>query len=250
MHEQELADLVERLNADPELDYTLDQVVQEALHNVPGCDFCAVSLIRRGQIEGASATDSLARQLDSLQVQFGEGPSLETAWDHEILRVADYAAESRWPRWVEQARRLGVGSSLTFLLPVDGASATLTMYSRSAGTFDQGAIDLAAVYARLSGVAVQQAYQVDGLRTAMQSRLTIGAAQGILMERYGISLDRAFEVLRRRSNETNTKLRDLALTIVQQTDPRPIRDVTQGTAATRVEVDAVPTLPTATGTGE
>ncbi|WP_114908201.1 GAF and ANTAR domain-containing protein [Ornithinimicrobium murale] len=247
MDEHELAALVERLNAEPELDYTLDQVVQEAQHNVPGCDFCAVSVIRRGRIEESSATHDLAGQLDALQVEMGEGPSLDTEWDHEIVRVPDFATERRWPRWVAQARALGVGSSLTLLLPVDGASTTLTMYSRDVGMFDQSAIDLAAVYARLSGVAVQQAYQFDGLRTAMQSRLTIGAAQGILMERYAISLDRAFEVLRRRSNETNTKLRDVALAIVQQTDPRPLTDAARGETDLRVEVGAAPTAPAATG---
>lgn len=222
MQGQELARLIERLSAEPELDYTLDQVAEQAADNVPGCEFCAVSLVRRGEIEHAAATDPLAQQLGTLQVELGEGPSLDVSWDHEIVRVEDLSTETRWPRWVREARKRGIGSSLTLLLPVDGPLATLTLYSREVMAFDQASIDLAAVYARLSGVAVQHAYHQDGLRTAMQSRLAIGVAQGILMQRYGISLDRAFEVLRRRSNETNTKLRDVALAIVHQTDPRAL----------------------------
>lgn len=200
MQDQELAGLVERLSAEPKLEYTLDQVVEEARTNVPGCEFCAVSLVRRGEVEHVSATELLAEQLGTLQVELGEGPCFELSWDHEILRVQDFSVETRWPRWVRAARSSGVGSSLTLLLPVGGPSATLTMYSRQAKAFDQASIDLAAVYARLSGVALRHAYHADGLRTAMQSRLAIGVAQGILMQRYGITLDRSFEVLRRRSN--------------------------------------------------
>lgn len=136
--------------------------------------------------------------------------------------MPDLSSESRWPRWTAEASAAGIRSSLTLLLPVDGPVATLSMYSRSPDVFDQSATDLAAVYARLSGVALQHAYRSDGLRTAMQSRLVIGVAQGILMQRYGNSLDRSFVVLRRRSNETNTKLRDVALAIVHQTDPRAL----------------------------
>ncbi|WP_109472304.1 GAF and ANTAR domain-containing protein [Ornithinimicrobium cavernae] len=216
---EELARLVELLSAEPELGYTLEQVVEQALANVPGCEFCAVSLWRDRDIEHATATDPVARELDHRQVVLGEGPGLEVSWDHEIIRIPDLATETRWPRWVRETREAEIGSSLTLLLPVDGRTATLSMYSRRVRAFGQASIDLAAVYARLSGVAVQQAYHSVGLRTALQSRLTIGVAQGILMQRYGISLDRAFEVLRRRSNETNTKLRDVALAIVQQADP-------------------------------
>lgn len=217
-----MAGLVERLSAEPEIHHTLDQVVDEARSDIPGCEFCAVSVMRKGEIEHASTTDPLAQELGTLQVRLGEGPGLEVTWDHEILRVQDLLVEPRWPRWVGEARAAGIRSSLTILLPVDGPVATMSMYSRLPHAFDQTSIDLAAVYARLSGVALKQAYRADGLRTAMQSRLVIGVAQGILMQRYGISLDRSFEVLRRRSNETNTKLRDVALAIVNQTDPRAL----------------------------
>lgn len=222
MRDRELAALVERLNAEPELEYTLDQVVDQARVNVPGCEYGAVSVVQRGEIVHAAATDPLAEQLGTLQIELSEGPYFELSWDHEILRVEDFARETRWPRWVSAVRAAGIGSSLAILVPVGGQSGMLTMYSRQVGAFDAASIDLAAVYARLSGVALRHAYHADGLRTAMQSRLVIGVAQGILMQRYGIPLDRSFEVLRRRSNETNTKLRDVALLVVHQTDPKAL----------------------------
>jgi AmiR/NasT family two-component response regulator len=55
-------------------------------------------------------------------------------------------------------------------------------------------------------VAVAETQQVDGLRIAALNRAIIGQAQGILMERYTIDPEQAFNVLRRVSQDNNIKL--------------------------------------------
>jgi hypothetical protein len=52
--------------------------------------------------------------------------------------------------------------------------------------------------------------ELDGLKLALASRDTIGQAKGILMERYRLSADEAFEQLRVASQTGNCKLIDLA----------------------------------------
>ena len=56
--------------------------------------------------------------------------------------------------------------------------------------------------------------ELDQLRRALETRTTIGVAVGIVMERYGLGQDRAFEALSRWSQESNRKLRDLAADLV------------------------------------
>jgi AmiR/NasT family two-component response regulator len=56
--------------------------------------------------------------------------------------------------------------------------------------------------------------KVEGLTLAVQSRDVIGQAKGILMERYGISGDQAFEVLASVSSTTNTKLHQVAADLI------------------------------------
>ena len=58
------------------------------------------------------------------------------------------------------------------------------------------------------------AQQEDQLNQALQSRKVIGQAIGILMERYRIDADRAFQFLMRASSSSNIKLRDVADEIV------------------------------------
>jgi len=56
--------------------------------------------------------------------------------------------------------------------------------------------------------------EIDGLRIALRSRDTIGMAKGILMERHGLTPDQAFERLNKMSQDSNTKLRDVAAYLV------------------------------------
>jgi AmiR/NasT family two-component response regulator len=58
--------------------------------------------------------------------------------------------------------------------------------------------------------------EVEGLAAALVSRHVIGMAQGMLMLRYELTQDQAFEFLRRNSNDQNIKLRDLASRVVMQ----------------------------------
>jgi AmiR/NasT family two-component response regulator len=58
------------------------------------------------------------------------------------------------------------------------------------------------------------------LKVAVDARKLIGQAMGILMERYSLDSDRAFEVLRRYSQDTNTKLHEVAQQLIDNRRPR------------------------------
>jgi AmiR/NasT family two-component response regulator len=73
---------------------------------------------------------------------------------------------------------------------------------------------MAHVFAQHASVALATAKREEGLRVAIDTRHLIGQAQGILMERFGLTADKAFSVLRRYSQDHNVKLRDLAEELV------------------------------------
>lgn len=56
--------------------------------------------------------------------------------------------------------------------------------------------------------------EADNLRVALDSRHTIGLAQGLLMARYGLTTSQSFALLRRYSQDGNVKLRRLADDVV------------------------------------
>ena len=60
--------------------------------------------------------------------------------------------------------------------------------------------------------------EVEGLRAALETRHTIGLAQGILMARHTLTVAQAFDYLRRRSQSDNVKLREIAVDLVAELD--------------------------------
>lgn len=94
----------------------------------------------------------------------------------------------------------------------------MTLYSHRRMAWDEHNYDVALLYATHAALALDAAQVITGLRTALGSRHRIGVAQGILMQRHGLSLQQSFGVLKRFSNDTNTKLSDLAGDIVRELD--------------------------------
>ena len=73
---------------------------------------------------------------------------------------------------------------------------------------------LAAEASQESGIDMALRHIAD-LELAIEHRTELGQATGILMERYDLDSDDAFQLLVRLSNQTNTKLYDLAADVVK-----------------------------------
>jgi len=72
--------------------------------------------------------------------------------------------------------------------------------------------------AELQAEGVLNQEHVDELQAALKSSRTIGAAIGILMANRQVGQDDALTILKETSQRTNTKLRDLAETLVADAD--------------------------------
>ena len=119
--------------------------------------------------------------------------------------------EQRLPRFAAEAVRLGVLSSLSFQLFVEGDDlGALNLYARAPHAFGEESEDVGLVLAAHAAVALAGARREDHLRRAVDNRDLIGQAEGILMERHELTADQAFQVLARVSQQTNRKLVDVA----------------------------------------
>lgn len=205
------------LLASPGLDLTFQLIAERAVDVVPACDFVGITLREKGHTRSLGTTDPAADACDELQYELGEGPCLSAIADDEAYLIEDVAHDERWPRWGPTAAELGAGSILSVRLADDKHTlGALNMYARRAGAFDANSVDLGLVFASHAASAISATNLVTGLQTALQSRHLIGAAQGVLMVRHNLSLEAAFEVLRRYSNDTNLPLRELAQQVVEQ----------------------------------
>lgn len=113
--------------------------------------------------------------------------------------------------FTEAARQLGVHSMLAVQLFVDGDDlGALNLHSDQVDAFDDESEHVALLFAAHAAVAMARAQERHNMRQAIGTREVIGQAQGILMERFKVPSDRAFQILVHASQITNRRLTDVA----------------------------------------
>jgi hypothetical protein len=214
-----LAESVQELQAGPvpEIDAMLKELTAAATESVPGAQHAGITVAtRRGTVETVSSTHPLAAVLDDIQRRHSEGPCLSAAWDEQIIRIDDMAAEGRWPRYRRDAlAQTPIRSVLSFRLFLERkAMGALNFYADSPHAFPEDAVAVGLLWASHTSLAWKMTERDQQYRAALQSRDIIGQAKGVAMERFDIGADQAFDMLKRLSQESNTPLAAIAERVV------------------------------------
>jgi GAF domain-containing protein len=206
----------------PGMDETLDAIVRSACESLPEIDHVGITIGHKdGHVETVAATDELVLTFDKMQYDVGEGPCLYAMEAETIIRVEHARHEQRWPGFIPQAVAAGLQAMLGVRLHVDASQlAALNMYSTTSDTLDPDLESFSELFASYASLALGHVRREDQLTKALISRRLIGQATGIVMERYGVSEERAFRYLTRVSNDTNVKLRDLAAQVVDEANAK------------------------------
>jgi GAF domain-containing protein len=210
------------------LDAVLDLISSLARSTIQGADAVSVTLVRDGKIITAAYTDDSVMQLDSVQYENHSGPCVSALDEGVVIDSKKLAEETRWPEFRVVARDNGIAAVRSSPLKVhDRAIGALNLYSRSSRGFDESH-EIVELFGNQASIilANAEAYTSsellnEQLREALRSREMIGQAKGILMEREGCSADEAFDVLRRASQNSNKKLRDIAKEVVSSAAREP-----------------------------
>ncbi|MGI8899918.1 MAG: GAF and ANTAR domain-containing protein [Nocardioides sp.] len=213
-----LAQAAREINAPRDIGATLDAIVETARGSLPGIDHVGITLAHRdGTMETVAATDQLVWDLDAVQYKFGEGPCVHAIETADVIVVENASQESRWPRFMAEAVQRGLRAQMGIRLYTDEKTlGGLNMYSLECDTFEPGTQELAELFATHAALALGRARIEDELTTALNTRGLIGQALGLLMARYHMDNERAFQYLVRVSSHSNMKLRDVAAEVVEQ----------------------------------
>lgn len=191
-------------------------VCAEAVRLVDTVQHAGVILaVGRQNLEVVATTGPIPERLDALQQREGEGPCLLAARTQEVVRLEDLAADGRWPSFAAMAAHVGVSSMLCLPLHVDSTTfGTLSLYADTPRAIKNVAEPVARVLAVLAAITLSESRSRANLERALQNRDLIGQAKGIIMHARRVTADDAFALLVRRSQETNTKLVQVAESVV------------------------------------
>ena len=217
MHEA-LTDAVRALQAEADVGQTLKRAIDLATTLVDDCDFAGVARVHRGgTIETLASNNLVVVSSDQLQSELNEGPSLLAMWDEDAVYSPDVETDHRWPTWGRQAAQsLGIRGMLCYQLFTTANSwGVLSLFSQHAGAFDADERSAGEVFSAHVAATIVGANDQEQLHTAISSRTMIGQAEGILMERYDLTADQSFQVLKRVSQARQVKLHDVAGELVR-----------------------------------
>ena len=210
---------------------TLDRAVNLPVELIEHCAMSGIAVIRQQSGSGRSPTaiehpavsHEDVRALDDLQHELGQGPLTELRRDDAVVS-GDVDADERWPRWGKHAAdRYRIRSAMAFRLFTEGRTlAALTLYSEEPDAFTRDDLADGLAMAAHTGVALASTLELDQMHAALLSRRVIGEAVGMVRQRFGLTSDQAFDVLKRLSSQQNTKLAAIAEHIVETGDlPEP-----------------------------
>lgn len=177
-----------------------------------------------GAVRCVTATDEAVARCEEWQEAHQQGPSHDAFRDGDevVVENIDQISRPRWGEFPDIAR--GAGAAFVAAFPLRSSSRTLgalTLYDAGRETFSSEhrraarlMADLATLYVTNHRKLTETRDLAQQLQHALDSRVVIEQAKGIVATRHDVDMPKAFGMLRRRSRDTNTPIHKVARAIV------------------------------------
>jgi transcriptional regulator with GAF, ATPase, and Fis domain len=177
---------------------------------------------QRGALQVVSSSSEQAHLMELFQVQNQEGPCLDCFRSSRQISVPDLDRDRRWPRF--SARALQAGYRAVHALPLRLRAETigaLNLFSVRSGALSPENLRIGQALADVATIGILQERAIrrrdilaEQLQAALNSRVMIEQAKGILAERGRLDLSEAFNLLRSQARFQNMRLSDLARDVI------------------------------------
>jgi hypothetical protein len=221
---QVFVQLADTLTADFDV---IDFLHALAEHSVALLDVsaCGISLAdQAGQLNLVAASSEQVRLLELSEVQAVEGPCVDAFRTGALVGSADLATDQeQWPSFTVAALAAGFAAVHALPMTLRGESiGAMSLYStRSPGLSGQ-TVELGQALADVAtiGILHERAFRrkemvTEQLQNALNRRVTIEQAKGVLAERLHLTIEEAFALLRAYSRDRNLKLADTARAVIE-----------------------------------
>jgi hypothetical protein len=191
-------------------------------------DLAAAGLMLSDAVDGvrvAASSNERMQLLELFELQYEEGPCLDCFHCGEPVRCDDLTeASERWPTFVPEA--LSAGYASVYALPMRlrrQVIGSLNLLGQRPHALDaegmveaQALADVATIGILQQRAASEQRLLTQQLQYALQSRILVEQAKGILSEYGTVDMDVAFTVLRNYARDHNTRLVEIAEQLVER----------------------------------
>ena len=197
--------------------------LSDSVVSVLGAKGAGVSLAGAdGKLAFVTATSEMITQVERVQQDSQEGTCHVAYTTNELVVVEDIATHDEWPTLRDAALRNGISSVIGVPLRVQARSiGSLNVYDTGSRVWSPDELAAATVLADIAASYVAHASELDRaqrlneqLQTALDGRVLIEQAKGILAGERKISVDDALEILRSHARSNQASLRAIAEAVV------------------------------------
>jgi GAF domain-containing protein len=181
-----------------------------------------------GDLRVMASSSEAMRLLELFELQARQGPCLDCFRTGDQIVNQDLSvANGRWPRFSAEARAAGFGSVHALPLRLRGTViGALNLFHTQPGQMRPDDLEIAQALADVATIAILQHRATveaqlvnEQLNHALNSRIVIEQAKGMLAERAGLSMEQAFATLRHHARSNNHRLADVARDLIDGTLP-------------------------------
>jgi len=181
----------------------------------------------RGELHVFASSSEHTRLLELLQIEANVGPCLQAYRTGQIVLVDDLSVnQHRWPAFAQRAGEYGFRALTALPLRLrEERIGALNLFRAETGSLPdtdvaigQALADVASIGILHQRILTRSELVNQQLQTALNTRLIIEQAKGVLAERGAIDMDQAFTRLRTHARSTNQRLADLARAVVDGAD--------------------------------
>ncbi|MFC4943206.1 GAF and ANTAR domain-containing protein [Pseudonocardia sp. GCM10023141] len=229
----------------------LDRLVRYSVEMLAADAAGIVITDARGDLRAVASSSEDAQLMELLQLQSNEGPCLDCVRSGTPVSVIDLAvpaAARRWPAFTAAVADSAAFRSVHALpLRLRGqAIGALNLFHRQPGPLPAVDLSLGQALADVATIGILSERAVrhgevlnEQLQSALNSRVIIEQAKGVLTQKGNLSMDAAFDRLRSFARNRNMRLSEVARQVVEA-------DLADDVVATRVVAPRTPRPPRGT----
>jgi GAF domain-containing protein len=183
-----------------------------------------------GKLQLVASTSAKADLVEMMQLNSGKGPCVDCFTSGEPVGVADIEnAREDWPEFRAEALKQGFRSLYATPMRLRGeVIGTMNLMCTRVGILNspdaeaaQALTDVATIGILQERVIHERGIVAEQLQRALDSRILIEQAKGVLSEIGGVSVDQAFENMRTYARSNNLRLHDVAQRVVDRSITLP-----------------------------
>jgi hypothetical protein len=194
---------------------------------VPLLDGAAAGVMLADQRHGlrvVAASDERIRLLELFELQNAEGPCVDAFQTGKPIQASLADADDRWPTFTPEARNSGFGSVCALVMRLRSERVgALNLFRADDRPLSDIELATAQALADVATIGLVQERELrharllaEQLQYALDSRVMIEQAKGIIAERVRVDMDRAFELLRSFARNHNRHLTDVARAVISR----------------------------------